>query len=359
MQSLLSAALKRVKAEQKMLTHYIPCVVFSVFGEDQLPPKEKVKYRQFSIGPVLFRRTSEFLREHEKTIKADLHAVCGVDEEHIKYMMSGFKKFFKGYRWVAVVSIPQCNEQISRLRAETAVQSALDIIKLTFGPGQTGRLRLAESLTSPAHIAQLRRPSSGAFSLMVSRKVGDGISISEEAFHQISESKDFYLQTASSALSTCIDPSNEVHLSRRFLDALTWYGQAVTESMPSSKIVKYVAAWERLTITQKEEIGLTDKVTRRIAILSHLKKGDLSETLKEVKKVYDWRSRLMHGSSSPFEKELMAVSTAAGNITTIALNRSLEIFVPLSHKSKNAKETDLEAEYGRLESIILPPKEPN
>lgn len=50
---------------------------------------------------------------------------------------------------------------------------------------------------------------------------------------------------------------------------------------------------------------------------------------------------------------------AAGNITTTALNRSLEIFVPLSHKSKDANETDLEAEYERLESIILPAKKPN
>ncbi len=33
-QSLLSAALKRVKAEQKSLIHYIPCVVFDVFGEN-------------------------------------------------------------------------------------------------------------------------------------------------------------------------------------------------------------------------------------------------------------------------------------------------------------------------------------
>jgi hypothetical protein len=99
-------------------------------------------------------------------------------------------------------------------------------------------------------------------------------------------------------------------------------------------------------------------VTRRIAILSHLKKnGDLADTLKEVKKVYDWRSKLMHGSGSPFQKELVSVSTLAGRITTTALNRSLEIFVPLAHKFKNAKETDLEAEYERLE--ILHPLQRN
>src|SRR5258705_4377023 len=358
-QSLLSAALKRVKAEQKSLIHYIPCVVFNVFGENQhLTPKEKeAKYTQFSIGPVLFRRTSYFLREHKRTIKEDLHAVCDGDAEHIKFMMNSLVKFFKGYRWVAVVSVPQCNEEISRLRAEIAVQGALDIVKLAFGPGQTARLRLAESLTTPADVAQVRRASEGPFTLTVSRRVADGIGISQSAFDQISESKDFHLEAAGSALNACIDPSKEVHLSRRFLDALTWFGQAVTENMPSAKIVKYVAAWERLTITQKEEIGLTEKVTRRMALLSHLKRnGDLSNTLKEVKRVYDWRSKLMHGSCSPFQKELMAVSTLAGKMTTTALNRSLQIFVPLAHRFKNAKESDLEAEYERLEAPILPPK---
>jgi hypothetical protein len=62
----------------------------------------------------------------------------------------------------------------------------------------------------------------------------------------------------------------------------------------------------------------------------------------------------MHGSCSPFDKQLMAVSSLAGNLTTTALNRSLDVFVPLAHRIKNAKECDLEAEYERLERIILP-----
>ena len=43
---------------------------------------------------------------------------------------------------------------------------------------------------------RLRRASLGPFSLMVSRRVSDGISITEGAFDQISESKDFYLEAA-------------------------------------------------------------------------------------------------------------------------------------------------------------------
>ena len=176
-----------------------------------------------------------------------------------------------------------------------------------------------------------------------------------DGFDQIANAKDFYLDAAGSALNACVDPRKEIHLSRRFIDALTWYGQAVTESMPSSKIIKYVAAWERLTITQKEESGsLTDKVTSRIAILSHVKaNGEFSNTVKEVKTIYDWRSKLMHGSCSPFSKELAGISSRAGKLSVTALNRSLEVFVPLAHRIKHAKETDLESEYKRMESLIM------
>lgn len=367
MQAMLSAAVKRLKAEQESLTHYIPCVIFEVFPEEgHVAQKLKqAKYEQFDIGPVKFLRTAEFLRKHKRAIKGDLQETIKRElrekredfqesGDHIRFMLNSLTRFFRNYRWVAVVTIPSCNKKISRLRAETAVQGALDILKLSFGPTQTDSMRLAESHVRPADIAQLTRPSIGPFSLMVSRRVAEDTGITEVAFRQISESKDFYLEAASSALNACVDPQKEIHLSRRFLDGLTWYGQGVTETMPSAKIVKYVAAWERLTITKKEENGLTDKVTRRIAILSHLKaKGDLTNSLKEVKRIYDWRSKLMHGSCSPFNKELPALSSLAGNITATALNRSLEIFLRLAGRTKNAKEADLEAEYERLESLIV------
>ena len=302
-------------------------------------------------------QTEDFIKTHRAAIRGNLNQKLqhsDADEKHSNFMMRSLTSFFPGYRWVAVISIPMCSEKVSRLRAEIAVQGAIDIIKLAFGPAQTDTLRMAESNVRPADIARLTRQSDGQFNLSVSRTVADGIGITDGAFNQIANAKDFYLDAAGSALNAYVDPRKEIHLSRRFLDALTWYGQGVTENMPSSKIIKYVAAWERLTITQKEESGsLTDKVTSRIAILSHVKaNGEFSNTLKNVKTIYDWRSKLMHGSCSPFSKELAGISSRAGKLSVTALNRSLEVFVPLTHRIKDAKERDLENEYKRLESLI-------
>ena len=358
-QAMLAAAIKRLKSIHKVLTHFIPCVVFEVFPENQRLVHKEVekKYKEFQIGPVKFLRTKDFLQKHRGAIRHDLHQhlqKSDADREHSKFMMRSLTSFFRRYRWVAVISIPTCSERVSRLRAETAVQGAIDIIKLSFGPTRTDTLRLAESDVRPANTARVTQELNGPFNLIVSRTVADGIGITDGAFDQIANAKDFYLEAAGSALNASVDPRKEIHLSRRFLDALTWYGQAVTENMPSSKIIKYVAAWERLTITQKEESGLTDKVTSRIAILSHVKaNGEFSNTLKDVKTIYDWRSKLMHGSCSPFSKELLDISSRAGKLTVTALNRSLEVFVPLAHRIKNAKEIDLEKEFERMESLII------
>ena len=61
----------------------------------------------------------------------------------------------------------------------------------------------------------------------------------------------------------------------------------------------------------------------------------------------------MHGSCSPFSKELAGISSLAGSLTVTALNRSLEVFVSLANRIRNARETDLEGEYSRLESLII------
>jgi hypothetical protein len=68
-------------------------------------------------------------------------------------------------------------------------------------------------------------------------------------------------------LDHIIDPQYTTHLKERFLDAMAWYGQAISEKQISVQIVKCVAALERLTVTKKLEKGLTDTVVRRTALL--------------------------------------------------------------------------------------------
>src|SRR5207253_11346072 len=94
----------------------------------------------------------------------------------------------------------------------------------------------------------------------------------------------------------------------RWLDALNWYGQAVAEQLPAVKIVKYVAALERLTITEEtetdEDRGLTNAVTRRAALFAAGTDVEArNRRREEAREMYKLRSKLMHGQRSPISKE--------------------------------------------------------
>ena len=74
--------------------------------------------------------------------------------------------------------------------------------------------------------------------------------------------------------------------------------------------------------------------------------------MNDVTKVYDFRSRLMHGSKSPFDKDLESISPIAEEVTRIALFGVLRMFTELDNTVENAKEKQLEAKYKELENQL-------
>src|SRR5205085_2396212 len=55
------------------------------------------------------------------------------------------------------------------------------------------------------------------------------------------------------ALEAAVDPQMERPLSDRFLDAAHWFGEAVRESSPAAKVIKYVTALERMFMTDERD----------------------------------------------------------------------------------------------------------
>ena len=366
LQKMFSKAIKTLKTANKAVTHYIPCVLFSVHDRNSLRDTDP---KEFEIGPVKFIRTKNFFAdraEEFESYRQRIRSEClaredegkaqdpkAIDEadEHARFMTDSLTTFFSSYDWIAVVAVPECDADLSRLRAETAIESALDSLKLLFGASRGQRLRQAESRLRASKTARLTREASGRLNISVGITVAEDIPISAEVFEAISKPQNFHLQEAGKAIVACVDPEYETHLARRFLDALTWYGQAVTEPLHSAQIIKYVAAWERLTITKKyQDNQLTERVTNRMALLSHNRReSTFEETLTEVRKVYDWRSKLMHGSVSPFQKDLDHISYRASVISGNALFRSLELFARLSHGKRNPTKDELELAYTNME----------
>lgn len=109
----------------------------------------------------------------------------------------------------------------------------------------------------------------------------------------------------------------------------------MSEPVASAKIVKYVAALERLSITEKSG-ELTDTVTRRAALFAA--QGDrevLAKSRADARELYDWRSALMHGRSSPVAKhqlqshELKSVMYRGEQLLRSALFGALAVYTDL------------------------------
>jgi hypothetical protein len=360
---MLSATVKKLKSKHKALTHYIPCVIVS----DKEP-------QEFRIGPVRFMTVDKFLSENHEALENERRRLLEdglknrqemiekglrtaeelLPENSAKFadmLVDGLTEYFKQFRWVAEVAIPECEEEVSLRRAEIVVEAALDILKLFFTESYGKNLRLGHSRGFAERTASLTREADEKLNIKIHRG-SEHVPGGSAWFEKVTGKDPFYIKAAGTALQSLIDPRYVSHLGQRFLDALNWYGQAVTELRPSAQIIKYAAALERLTVTKKEK-DLTQVVTRRTALLTYDKdKGDFERAKKDAGEIYEWRSNLMHGSCSPFDRELDSVTPLAEKITRRALFVALDLFVYLDNTIENAKEIDLEKKYQSLESEL-------
>lgn len=347
-EKMLSAVVKKLKRRQKALTHYIPCILVSANEPEE-----------FDVGPVHFMRMEKFFLDYKADLEAERQRISPGEESSklAGYSVDDLTKYFSSFEWVALVEVPECDVKISRERAELTVEAALDILKLFFGPSHGRKLRQGHVFRGKlSATAGLAREVDGSFNVSTSTAETQHVFADETWFQIISEEPgSWYLQAASSALSNYLDPVRcDSEIKQRFLDALAWYGQAVSEQMPSAQIIRYVAAWERLTITKRQEKDLKKTVTRRTALLSVDESQDFKKYLINAQEVYDYRSDLMHGSRSPFDRDLEDISQRAGWITKIVLQRSLEVFDLLVSEISNPKSSDLEKKYLSLEVRFLP-----
>jgi hypothetical protein len=326
---MLGAAVKSVRAKIIDLTHYSPCVVAS--GSMPL---------EFEIGPVKFLLMKDFLKNQ----KEEIEAKKGID------IAKKLFDYFSQFKWVAIVTVPQCDNATSKIRASITVDGALNILRLLIGHRQSQKLRQGHFATLPGKTA----------CLVSNNKAGWGISsnwhIEEEVygdnwFEGIKDRAGPYLDLATSSIHGLLDPVKASYLRQRFLDGLTWYGEAVIELKPPSKIIKYVAALERIVVTEDDNLQQT--VCKRTALLCS--EGD-PKTFKmyesRAKNTYKYRSKLMHGSLSPFDDELDRVAEEAGHLTRSTLLAALELFSKVEETTPKATPSDLEKSYRSMENIL-------
>jgi hypothetical protein len=132
----------------------------------------------------------------------------------------------------------------------------------------------------------------------------------------------FYFQHASRALKLAAGFGSAPPLCLRFIDTLTWYGEASADRPPAVRIVKFVTALEAMTGTGperdasgREVRGGTEIVTTRAAIWHEFATGGtFVGSQKEIARLYDAHSNLVHGAISPFDDDIISLSHDAEEI---------------------------------------------
>lgn len=327
---------------------------------------------RFRFGPVEFIPTSDFLLSNRVEFDrwvADsaMEAVENCNEAFEKVGSSsapsrdeflerergrteGLIRFFRQFAWVAQVAIPDCAKSVSRERALLVTRGALNSMKLVFGAEYSDRFRTSEDFGVPVESFRLSRGVGGKFKL-ASRHILNGNPFGESWIEILDDKMSFYSELLQRTLEISIAFSELPHLCERFLSALSWYGDAVSEPVVGAKIVKYVSAIESMVGTgpemgeNGEELrGVTSIVSSRAAIFYarglELKYHDAQ---KEISKIYSTRSKLVHGSISPFDESLPRVACRAGSIARMVLLVGLDFFSSnglerISHSAKTLKE---------------------
>jgi hypothetical protein len=362
---MLSETLRQSEREFRALTHYVPCNIL-----------HSSKNVEFKIGAIKFLHETRFddiyLSEIEnlRTTIAEDHQIqsqqfseetgslfgvsCSPEQsrELADRAVDSVISLSKPYEWVAEVKIDKCAPEISYERAVLSIKTALNILKLMLGGEYTNRIRIGDDDSQPLESAKLTREETGNLTISLSR-ISRGKPIGDKWIDFLQEDCIEYLNVLNPAIELLISFEKISPLWERFLDALSWYGDAVTESSEAAKIIKFVSAIERITGTGKENNsgrGVTDITISRASILhSRISNEKLSDSIQRVEHIYDQRSNLVHGSLSPLDEACTIDAIEAEDITRFILLAGLNFFDSLGLADKSLGQRKLKSCYEDLE----------
>jgi len=210
-------------------------------------------------------------------------------------------EYFRNFGWVAEVTVIGCDKKISEATAARAALAALNCLHVLIGAGHSTKMQIGGPGLANDRRAGFTVKADGALSYMVSYG-GQGSVGFDDNWMDLFSGADAQkiIANLGIALEQAVNPALQRPLSERLLDAMQWYGEAVRETSHGAKAVKYVTALERMVMTDEKD-DIASLVSSRVAALCleepTVKCRDRWQV--DVRRAYDIRSRLVHGSVSP------------------------------------------------------------
>ena len=298
------------------ITHIIPCNLML----SKIPT-------EFSIGPVTF-----FQREAFRTRLANsvLDARRG-DTVWNRKILSETIRYYSKFGWVGEVRISGCDRPSSERIAEDTIRSAVNCLGLVFGAQYSDRMEIGGPSRSWERSGKLQHSSSGQLWYSGTASGPGQVGYGED-WSELWQNEDIQhnVQLYGTALAIHIDPRSNSAIANRFLDAATWYGEAIREQNAGAKVVKLVTSVERLFMTNERD-NIADLVSDRVAgFRMHAFTDQNFKTLRrETKGYYDLRSRLVHGALASTDGEVVRKSHSASEWARLSLLSGLTAFGPM------------------------------
>lgn len=308
----------------------LPCRLWSQSGPESI-----------EIGPVIIARADRFL--------ADPSIQWSEAASHQGQLQIA-RDFASKAGWIAVVELPPTDQTIAQVRAENAADAALNVLRLLLGPNRTRRLRRAQSWGPTAQHSHFEVNRDGRASISTTYAGDDELMWADWPEYVFEGDRNTVRLWAGAAIHGITCPGKSVPLQQRFVDGLKWYGDAVIETSDAGRLIKCIFSWERLVIT-REQAALEKTVVARASRLCELTTGVRGEELqREIGELYEMRSRLAHGSRSPYgQDELGKAARKCESVTERVLLGALWHYGGLMHG--RATDNELEASFGSSDVV--------
>jgi Apea-like HEPN len=313
----MASAVKIAKRDRADTVHYFPCRLMYAAKPDS-----------FTIGAVAFMTAAQFNQRMTEKFEAYARDDGSRDMKIEEGLLEDARHYYDGFTWIGQVEVLNCDAGISKMRGQLGVTAALNFIHVIFGSYHTDRMMVGGPRMENDRRAHITMKPDSKIDVSCSWSATSAVGF-HEGWQELlqKETAPLLIRAAGKALEPIRDPAVKRPLATRLTDAVGWFGDAVREGSPAAQVVKAVTALEALVMTgEREEIAA--EVSARAAALCFDPERDstFEEVNEQMSHAYDMRSRLAHGSLSPFDAEVAQYAPQCLHWAERAIGGALVLF---------------------------------
>ncbi len=272
------------------------------------------KLDEFTLGAATFIRPEKFFEQardkwSESTEKGVLAARQSAalqgkesDGAHVRELFAETETELKKYPWLVSVEIENVERTAGWQKARQAVELACTILRLCLQRSSASFIGIGDE-------SQLRRSqnrfcvgSDGEFHPTNVRRWID-VAVSADFTKDLVELLKRYpeLEVVAKRAGDWTPLSGA---QSKLQAGLKWFGEAWKDRQADARLVKFAICLEGVFMTGSRE-GITEILAERVAMLCEDKYEGIAEVYRDVRAVYDGRSKTVHGgagNSTDFEK---------------------------------------------------------